>query len=100
MKCEKCGGNLSLEDVVCPHCDTLNEHAVQHIRDMNKYKKDYEGTKQEVYTVTKSYAGISVRIVIIAILVVLIVACSLLSEEFYSMKRKSEQAKSKKNVTE
>lgn len=87
MKCEKCGGNLTLEDVVCPYCEALNEHAVQHIREMNRYKKDYEGTKQEVYSVTKNYAGITVRIIVIAVLIVLTVICGVLSGEAYSIKR-------------
>ncbi|MBQ7775590.1 MAG: hypothetical protein IJ379_06685 [Lachnospiraceae bacterium] len=88
MKCAKCGGNLTLEDVVCPYCEALNEHAVEHIREMNRYKKDYEGTKQDVYSVTKNYAGITVRIIIIAVLLVLIVICGLLSGEAYSIRRK------------
>ena len=98
MKCEKCGGNLTLEDVVCPHCEALNEHAVQHIRDMNRYKKDYEGTKRQVYSVTQKYAGFSVRMIIIAVLIVLIVVCGVLSGEAYSIRRKIMQADAKKNA--
>lgn len=87
MKCEKCGGNLTLEDVACPHCEAINEHAVQHIREMNRYKKDYEGTRKEVYSVTKAYAGLTVRIVILAVLVVLTIVCGVLSGEVYSIRR-------------
>ncbi|MBQ7933536.1 MAG: hypothetical protein IJ327_01940 [Lachnospiraceae bacterium] len=72
MKCASCGGNLSLEDVVCPYCDALNEHAVEHVRQMNQYKREFEGTKKEVYTTTKGYAGIAVRAVICAALVICI----------------------------
>ncbi len=86
MKCEKCGGNLTLEDVVCPHCEALNEHAVQHIREMNRYKSEFEDTREEVYSVTKSYVGISTRIIVIAVLVVLIIVCGLLSGEAYSIR--------------
>lgn len=100
MKCEKCGGNLTLEDVVCPHCDALNEHAVQHIRDMNRYKKEFEGTKEEVYSVTKSYAGITVRIIIIAVLIILTVICGLVSGEAYSIRRNIRRAEANRNADE
>lgn len=100
MKCEKCGGNLTLEDVVCPYCETLNEHAVQHIREMNRYKKDFEGTKKEVYTVTKNYVGITVRVIILAVLVVLTIICGLVREEVYSIRRDFIKADSQGKATE
>lgn len=100
MKCKKCGGNLSLEDVVCPYCDELNEHAIQHIRDMNRYKREFQGTKDEVYSVTKRYAGITVRAIIIAVLVVLIVIFGLISERTYTIKRNIMVSNSSRNITE
>lgn len=87
MKCKNCGGNLTLEDVVCPHCEAINEHAIEHIREMNRYKTDYEGTKQEVISTTKAYAGIAIRIIILAVLIVLTIICGMLSGETYSIKR-------------
>ena len=92
MKCENCGGNLTLEDVVCPYCEALNQHAVEHIREMNRYKKDFEGTKEEVYSVTKNYAGISVRVIIIAVILILTIICGLLSGEAYSIRRHIKEA--------
>ena len=92
MKCKNCDGNLTLEDVVCPYCETINEHAIEHIREMNRYKKDYEGTKQEVITTTKAYAGVTVRIMILAVLIVLTVMCGILSGETYSIKRRFTEA--------
>lgn len=100
MKCEKCGGNLTLEDVVCPYCEALNEHAVQHIREMNRYKREFEGTREDVYSVTKSYVGISTRIIVIAVLVVLTIVCGLLSGEVYSIRSNMLKAEAKKNLEE
>lgn len=100
MKCESCGGNLTLEDVVCPHCEALNEHAVQHIREMNRYKSEFEDTREEVYSVTQSYAGITARVIVIAVLVVLIIVCGLLSGESYSIRSKMLRAEAKRNLKE
>lgn len=92
MKCKSCGGNLTLEDVVCPHCEAINEHAIEHIREMNRYKKDYEGTKQEVINTTKNYAGITVRVIILAVLIVLTIICGVLSGKTFSIKRNITEA--------
>lgn len=100
MKCEKCGGNLSLEDVVCPYCDALNEHAVAHIRDMNRYKREFEGTRDTVEAVAKSHSGIMVRIVTICVLIVLIIICGILNSEAYSIKRSINQKKADKEFKE
>ena len=100
MKCENCGGNLTLEDVVCPHCEAVNPHAIEHIRQMKRYQKDYEGTKEQVYDVTKRYVGVSVRIIVIAVLIVLIILCGILSDEGYSFHRKIKVADAKRNKEE
>lgn len=105
MKCKNCGGNLTLEDVVCPYCEAINEHAIEHIREMNRYKKDYEGTKQEVIDTTKNYAGITVRIIILAVLIVLMIVCGILGGKAFSIKRDITEAtrsddKCKKQIEE
>lgn len=100
MKCENCGGNLTLEDVVCPHCEAVNPHAIEHIREMKRYQKDYEGTKEQVYDVTKRYVSVSVRIIVIAVLIVLIILCGILSDEGYSIHHKMNLAKSERNYEE
>lgn len=100
MKCENCGGNLTLEDVVCPHCESVNQHAIQHIRDMKRYRKDYEGTKEGVYSVIKNYVGVTVRIVIIAVLIVLIFLCARQREDSFSIKLNSMKKEAEKNAEE
>lgn len=87
MKCEFCGGNLSLEAEVCPHCGQVNKHAQQHIKDMKRYHGEFESTKKGVYTATKKYTEVTVRVAIIAVMVVLIVLLWLLYDNMYSIKR-------------
>ncbi len=98
MKCENCGGNLTLEDVVCPHCDAVNPHAIQHIRDMKRYEKEFSGTKKDVYSVTKNYTGNVVRVVIIALLIIMTVICGVVSGKSYSIHRRIVEAESNKNA--
>lgn len=86
MKCENCGGNLSLEDVVCPYCDSVNEHTIQHIRDMNRYKREFEGTRKNVEEVAKKHTGNMVKIVTICILLIAIIICCFLSDQSYSIR--------------
>lgn len=100
MKCENCGGNLSLEDVVCPHCESVNQHAIQHIRDMKRYQKDYEGTKAGVYSVIKYYVGVTVRVIVIAVLIVLIFLCVRQREDSFSIKLDSMKKAAEKNAEE
>lgn len=87
MKCEFCGGDLSLEAEVCPHCGQLNKHAQQHIKDMKRYHGEFENTKKGVYSVAKKYTGVTVRCIIITVMVVLIVLLWLLYDNAYRIKR-------------
>ena len=100
MKCEHCGGNLTLEMVACPYCGKENPHAKQHISDMKKYQGDFSNTRSEVYSVVNRYSGIAVRAVVIAILLVAILVVGVVGSESYSIKRALEQANSAKHVEE
>lgn len=68
MKCEHCGGNLSLNDKYCPHCGCINEQAKRHVEDMERYEGEFEETKEEVYENTRRFTQFSVRIIVIAVL--------------------------------
>lgn len=100
MKCEYCGGNLTLETLTCPHCGRENPHAKQHISDMKKYQGAFADTRSDVYSVVNRYSGITVRAVVIVILVIAIVAAGLVCSESYSIKRRMEQSNSAKRVEE
>ena len=87
MKCGYCGGALSLEDERCPHCGQLNEHAQKHIADMRRYKGEFEHTKKYVYERTKLFTQITVRVIVLAVLVVLTVGLYLLEDNAYAIRR-------------
>ena len=44
MKCQYCGGDISLEDRICPHCGRLQENAVRHDEEMKRYEAAFEDT--------------------------------------------------------
>ena len=100
MKCEHCGGNLTLEDVACPYCGKENPHAKQHISDMKRYNSDFSNTRREVYSVVNKYSGITVRAVVIVLLLIAIVVAGVVCSESYSIKRHMEQTNSAKHVEE
>ena len=87
MKCKHCGGNLSLEDAFCPHCGQPNEDARQHVADMERYQDNFEDTREDVYTVTRKFSGMTARAVIIAGLTVLFLVIFLMSENWWSIRR-------------
>lgn len=70
MKCEHCGGNLSLNDKYCPHCGSINEQARRHVEDMEHYEGEFEETKDKVYAHTRRFTQFTVRIVVISVLLV------------------------------
>lgn len=86
MKCEYCSGTLSLEDEYCPHCGQPNKHAKQHIKDMRRYQGEFEDTKNYVYEKTGRYTDISVRVVIMAVLIVLIIIVFLLGVNVWEIR--------------
>lgn len=100
MKCENCGGSLSLEAAYCPHCGTVNKHAQQHVKDMNRYHGEFKATQRHVYAVVKNYAGISVRAAIIAGLLILTVALGIVASMDYDIKRGIMKGRAERNWEE
>lgn len=49
MKCLYCGSNLNIDDKFCSFCGKENVHAVQHRKDMDNYRDDYNRTKGVVF---------------------------------------------------
>lgn len=87
MKCKYCGGNLSLEGKTCPHCGRLNEEAIQHAADMERYQDHFEETRKDVYGVAKRFGGITARAVIIAALMLAIFVVYLIDDNIWDIKR-------------
>lgn len=97
MHCENCGGNLSLEELTCPHCGSINKHAQQHVHDMNRYQGEFADTQTNVYTVTQKYAGITVHAAIITILLILIVVFAVIASLDYEIERGIREGKAKRS---
>lgn len=69
VNCKNCGAPLSLNDVKCPHCGTLNPEAQEHVNKLEKINRDYEKTKFEVVNeVKKSKRGYNLLIVLIMLM--------------------------------
>lgn len=83
MKCQYCGNNIGIEDEVCPHCGKENTQAAKHIADMQKYKEDYDKTKDNVIKKSTKFNDRTARIAIIA-LMIMIVAVMLVISRYYS----------------
>lgn len=93
MKCEHCGGNLSLNDKYCPHCGCINEQARRHVEDMERYEGEFEQTKDEVYAHTRRFTQVSVRIVIIVVLFAVILVLVMIGQNISSLQYNYERAR-------
>ncbi|MBQ4537728.1 MAG: zinc ribbon domain-containing protein [Lachnospiraceae bacterium] len=98
MKCQHCGANLELTHAFCPHCGQANAQVQKHIEDMNRYEGEFQSTKENVQSVTESYKGIVVRVVVLAALVILSVLVFGLKEASYDIKRSMDERNAKKNM--
>lgn len=85
MKCEFCGGTLTLEEENCPHCGQANPHARQHVRDMQRYHGEFESTKSYVYNRTERYTQLAVRAAVLAVLAAVIFLTGLLAANIDSI---------------
>jgi len=70
MKCKVCGAGLELEQKYCPYCGAKNDLAVQHQKDMEQFTGAFNETRKEVEKSSGKMAGIAVRAVILAVLVI------------------------------
>lgn len=100
MKCEFCNGNMSLEDLHCPHCGQINKHAKQHIKDMQRYQGEFNETKEDVITVTKKYSQITVRCIIIVVLMIACIVLAVVGSNAYSICRDTNRKKAERNKEE
>lgn len=100
MKCKYCGGNLSLEDEQCPYCGKANDQARQHTEAMKHYRGEFEHTKKKVRFIVGEYTQITVRVVILAILIIFVVAGLIVKRNAYSIRRAFIKQNAKQHVTE
>lgn len=100
MKCNYCGGNLSLETEVCPYCGRPNEQAQKHVRAMKSYRSAFERTKRGVEDSTQRYTGATIRVVMIAVLFIVIIAAFLIGGNAYEFRHMWIQNRAEKNASE
>lgn len=55
MTCKYCGGELSPEDIRCPHCNRKNTFAAVHRASMKHYQSAYGATKEQVQRKTGAF---------------------------------------------
>ncbi len=86
MKCKYCGGNLDLEHKFCPHCGRPNELAEQHIRDMERFRGEFDRTRRDVYRHASRWSGVFVRAIILAVIIVVFLVMVFITQNAWSIK--------------
>lgn len=67
MTCKYCGGELSPEDVRCPHCNRKNTFAAVHRAGMKHYQAAYRETKEQVQRKTTAFQTRTLWILLAAV---------------------------------
>lgn len=73
MECPNCGGQLGLEDAVCPYCNTPNAFAAKHQSDMAHFRREYQRTQADVEKRTSLMQRHGSWLVILVVLLVALV---------------------------
>lgn len=98
MKCTDCGSHLKIEDAVCPYCGNKNPYFEKHREDMFRFQKDFEETKEQVLKKSSRFAGISVKVSIIAVLIALNLIVIFLTANAWDFMNSSAKRKAEKNA--
>jgi len=98
MRCTYCGGEIGLEDAFCSYCGRPNEQAARHAGEMHAFRADYERTKSGVEHTVRRFAGSSVRLAMLAVLLIATVLLLLAGGRAYSIRRAWVQARSQRNA--
>lgn len=98
MRCKYCGGEIRLEDAFCSYCGKPNEHARRHAHEMQAFRSDYEATKRGVEHKVRRFTGVSVRVSLLALLLVGTVLLLLLGGQTWSVRRAWVEARSERHA--
>ncbi len=98
MRCKHCGGEISLEAAYCSYCGQPNEQAMGHAKELNKFRRAFESTRSAVNTRVQRFTGASVRIVIIALLILAIFLLLIIGGRAYSVRRMIVQGRTERNA--
>ena len=74
MKCNKCGGDLNIEQAFCPHCGNRNQYFEAHRKDMASYEQRFSQTEEEVTKKANITGKKAVFVTIVAVFAALILA--------------------------
>ena len=96
MKCEFCGGKISLEDPFCRHCGRENLQARKHVSQMKQYEGEFRETQEQVYRVSRRYGEITARIIIVVVLLVVLITLLILQANIHHWQRAFGQRKAEK----
>ena len=97
MKCKYCGGEVGLEEAVCPYCGKPNEQAVHHHREMARFRRRYAETEAAVVGKAEKYARIVPRTLLILLLLIVTVVASAVSENTYGFPEENRRRKAERN---
>ena len=91
MKCPYCGGEVALEDLLCPYCGQPNEQSVRHREDMERYRAHYDRTVQSVAAKTKAYVHVVPRVVVLLVLLLSTVVMAVIGMNAYEIRDAARQ---------
>jgi len=100
MRCENCGGEISLEAAFCEYCGSPNRHAQRHAREMKSFRRAFEKSERSVHSAVHSFTGTSLRIVIIALLILAVFLLLILGGKSYEFRRMIVQGRTERNAAQ
>ena len=74
MQCPNCGGQMGLEDAVCPYCGSPNAMAAKHQADMEHFRQEDRQTQADVIEKTSFMQRHGSWLVVLTVLLVALVA--------------------------
>lgn len=87
MKCPNCGSNLTIDDEKCQFCGQANPFAVKHRREMKRFTREFNKTKENIMQESRKVNHWAAKITLIAVLVALNAVIMYFNVESYSVDR-------------
>lgn len=100
MKCNFCGANINIKDEFCPHCGMKKAQFEAHRKDMNRYHKEFEDTKETVVKENITYSSLTARIAVCAVLATVFILLLFANHSSYELSRIIKIAQIKANQSE
>lgn len=86
MKCSYCGNNLNIDDESCSYCGKKNIHGIQHRKDMQHFRDDYNTTKGIVFEKSGKTVSIMAKGTIILVLIVICILILVATKNTYQIR--------------